>query len=242
VRLPGWRRATYALTSICSHELAEAVTDPVPRKDGTTTVRVRSGLCRLAEQKAGPYTVQLLWSNRTRVASDSLLRAPHQHLHSARIGRRDANTLLAAAAPREAQPEIARRRKRSYRSRAAAGLRQDPPVARRSTKLRLGERLIEYPPRSVARRTLSSGTPPAARAAARCSHASPDPAACICARARETPRRPSSASPRALVLGERRDGAALREVARLGDASRRSSYRARIAYPVAAETGPPERS
>jgi hypothetical protein len=56
-----------ALTSICSHELAEAVTDPVPPQGWYDDSQGEIGdVCAWQNKKLGPYTVQLLWSNRTR--------------------------------------------------------------------------------------------------------------------------------------------------------------------------------
>jgi len=54
-----------ALTSVCSHELAEAITDPVPARDGTTTRAGRSAISAPGKNKQlGTFEVQLLWSNR----------------------------------------------------------------------------------------------------------------------------------------------------------------------------------
>jgi len=56
-----------ALTSICSHELAEAVTDPVPPQGWYDDSQGEIGdACAWQNKKLGRYTVQLLWSNRTR--------------------------------------------------------------------------------------------------------------------------------------------------------------------------------
>jgi hypothetical protein len=56
-----------ALTAVCSHELAEAVTEPVP---GTGWYDDANGevadICAWQNKKLGGYEVQLLWSNRAK--------------------------------------------------------------------------------------------------------------------------------------------------------------------------------
>jgi hypothetical protein len=55
-----------ALTSICSHELAEAVTDPVPPQGWYDDNHGEIGdVCAWQNKKLGRYTVQRLWSNRS---------------------------------------------------------------------------------------------------------------------------------------------------------------------------------
>ncbi len=55
-----------ALTSICSHELAEAITDPVPPQGWYDDSHGEIGdVCAWQNKRLGRYTVQLLWSNRT---------------------------------------------------------------------------------------------------------------------------------------------------------------------------------
>lgn len=54
-----------ALTSVSSHELAEAITDPVPGQGWYDDSNGEIGdICAWQNKKLGPYTVQLLWSNR----------------------------------------------------------------------------------------------------------------------------------------------------------------------------------
>lgn len=54
-----------ALTSVCSHELAEAVTDPVPGMGWYDDANGEIGdICAWQNKQLGGYTVQLLWSNR----------------------------------------------------------------------------------------------------------------------------------------------------------------------------------
>jgi len=53
-----------ALTSVCSHELAEAITDPVPGQGWYDDVNGEIGdICAWQNKKLGAYTVQRLWSN-----------------------------------------------------------------------------------------------------------------------------------------------------------------------------------
>lgn len=54
-----------ALTSVCSHELAEAITDPVPGQGWYDDANGEIGdICAWQNKKVGGYEVQLLWSNR----------------------------------------------------------------------------------------------------------------------------------------------------------------------------------
>jgi hypothetical protein len=54
-----------ALTSVCSHELAEAITDPVPGQGWYDDANGEIGdICAWQNKKLGAYEVQLLWSNR----------------------------------------------------------------------------------------------------------------------------------------------------------------------------------
>ena len=54
-----------ALTSVCSHELAEAITDPVPGQGWYNDTNGEIGdICAWQNKKLGAYEVQLLWSNR----------------------------------------------------------------------------------------------------------------------------------------------------------------------------------
>ncbi len=54
-----------ALTSVSSHELAEAITDPVPGQGWYDDANGEIGdMCAWENRKLGDYTVQLLWSNR----------------------------------------------------------------------------------------------------------------------------------------------------------------------------------
>jgi hypothetical protein len=55
-----------ALTSLCSHELAEAITDPIPGQGWYDDANGEIGdICAWQNKKLGGYVVQLLWSNRT---------------------------------------------------------------------------------------------------------------------------------------------------------------------------------
>jgi hypothetical protein len=61
----GGLQAIAALTSVCSHELAEAVTDPVPGTGWYDDANGEIGdICAWQNKQLGAYTVQLLWSNR----------------------------------------------------------------------------------------------------------------------------------------------------------------------------------
>jgi hypothetical protein len=54
-----------ALTSVCSHELAEAITDPIPGQGWYDDDHGEIGdICAWQNKKLGAFTVQLLWSNR----------------------------------------------------------------------------------------------------------------------------------------------------------------------------------
>jgi hypothetical protein len=54
-----------ALTSVCSHELAEAITDPIPGQGWYDDDHGEIGdICAWRNKKLGAYVVQLLWSNR----------------------------------------------------------------------------------------------------------------------------------------------------------------------------------
>jgi len=56
-----------ALTSVCSHELAEAITDPVPGQGWYDDTNGEIGdVCAWQNKKLGAYEVQLLWSNRAK--------------------------------------------------------------------------------------------------------------------------------------------------------------------------------
>jgi hypothetical protein len=56
-----------ALTSVCSHELAEAITDPVPGQGWYDDANGEIGdMCAWQNKKVGAYEMQLLWSNRAR--------------------------------------------------------------------------------------------------------------------------------------------------------------------------------
>src|SRR2546429_549030 len=56
-----------ALTSVCSHELAEAITDPVPGQGWYDDSNGEIGdVCAWQNKKLGTYEVQLLWSNRAK--------------------------------------------------------------------------------------------------------------------------------------------------------------------------------
>jgi hypothetical protein len=56
-----------AMTSVCSHELAEAVTDPVPGQGWYDDTQGEIGdVCAWKNKKLGGYEVQLLWSNRAK--------------------------------------------------------------------------------------------------------------------------------------------------------------------------------
>ena len=56
-----------ALTSVCSHELAEAITDPVPGEGWYDDTSGEIGdICAWQNKRLGAYEVQLLWSNRAR--------------------------------------------------------------------------------------------------------------------------------------------------------------------------------
>jgi hypothetical protein len=53
-----------ALTSTSSHELCEAVTDPVPGQGWYDDANGEIGdICAWQTKKLGPWTVQLEWSN-----------------------------------------------------------------------------------------------------------------------------------------------------------------------------------
>ncbi len=54
-----------ALTSTCSHELCEAVTDPIPGQGWYDDANGEIGdICAWKSKQLGPFTVQLEWSNR----------------------------------------------------------------------------------------------------------------------------------------------------------------------------------
>jgi len=54
-----------ALTSVCSHELAEAITDPIPPQGWYDDDHGEIGdICAWQNKQLGSYAVQLLWSNR----------------------------------------------------------------------------------------------------------------------------------------------------------------------------------
>ncbi len=53
-----------ALTSVCSHELAEAITDPVPGAGWYDDANGEIGdMCAWQNKRLGDYLVQKLWSN-----------------------------------------------------------------------------------------------------------------------------------------------------------------------------------
>ena len=57
-----------ALTSGCSHELAEAITDPVPGTGWYDDANGEIGdVCAWENKRLGDYLVQRLWSNRAGV-------------------------------------------------------------------------------------------------------------------------------------------------------------------------------
>jgi hypothetical protein len=63
----GGLQALDALTSVCSHELAEAITDPVPGQGWYDDAHGEIGdICAWQNKKLGAYEVQLLWSNRAK--------------------------------------------------------------------------------------------------------------------------------------------------------------------------------
>jgi hypothetical protein len=54
-----------ALTSISSHELCEAITDPIPGQGWYDDVHGEIGdICAWERKQIGDYTVQLEWSNK----------------------------------------------------------------------------------------------------------------------------------------------------------------------------------
>src|SRR6266849_2790097 len=56
-----------ALTSVCSHELGEAITDAVPGRGWYDDANGEIGdICAWQNKKLGAYEVQLLWSNRAK--------------------------------------------------------------------------------------------------------------------------------------------------------------------------------
>jgi hypothetical protein len=60
----GGLEAFDALTSTCSHELCEAITDPVPGRGWYDDTNGEIGdICAWQTKKIGKYTVQLEWSN-----------------------------------------------------------------------------------------------------------------------------------------------------------------------------------
>jgi hypothetical protein len=60
----GGLSAIDALTSTSSHELCEAITDPIPGQGWYDDVHGEIGdICAWQTKKVGPYTVQLEWSN-----------------------------------------------------------------------------------------------------------------------------------------------------------------------------------
>jgi len=60
-------RSLDALTSVCSHELAEAITDPVPGQGWYDDANGEIGdICAWQNKTLGAYEVQLLWSNRAK--------------------------------------------------------------------------------------------------------------------------------------------------------------------------------
>ena len=61
----GTLRPLDALTSVCSHELAEAITDPVPGQGWYNDANGEIGdICAWQNKTLGAYELQLLWSNR----------------------------------------------------------------------------------------------------------------------------------------------------------------------------------
>jgi hypothetical protein len=61
----GGLSAIDALTSTSSHELSEAITDPIPGQGWYDDVHGEIGdICAWQTKKVGPYTVQLEWSNK----------------------------------------------------------------------------------------------------------------------------------------------------------------------------------
>jgi hypothetical protein len=61
----GGLQPTDALTSTSSHELAEAITDPIPGQGWYDDVNGEIGdICAWKTKKVGNYTVQLEWSNK----------------------------------------------------------------------------------------------------------------------------------------------------------------------------------
>ena len=61
----GGGAALDALTSVCSHELAEAITDPIPGQGWYDDTQGEIGdVCAWQNKKLGNYVVQTLWSNR----------------------------------------------------------------------------------------------------------------------------------------------------------------------------------
>jgi len=63
----GTLRPLDALTSVCSHELAEAITDPVPGQGWYDDANGEIGdICAWQNKTLGAYEVQLLWSNRAK--------------------------------------------------------------------------------------------------------------------------------------------------------------------------------
>jgi hypothetical protein len=54
-----------ALTSTSSHELAESITDPIPGRGWYDDNNGEIGdICAWQFKELGPWTVQLLWSNK----------------------------------------------------------------------------------------------------------------------------------------------------------------------------------
>ncbi len=61
----GGGAALDALTSVCSHELAEAITDPIPGQGWYDDTQGEIGdVCAWLNKNLGNYVVQTLWSNR----------------------------------------------------------------------------------------------------------------------------------------------------------------------------------
>ncbi|MGH3578425.1 MAG: hypothetical protein ACRDU0_12830, partial [Mycobacterium sp.] len=59
-----------ALTSTSSHELCEAITDPIPGQGWYDDANGEIGdICAWKTRKLGAYTVQLEWSNRNNTCS-----------------------------------------------------------------------------------------------------------------------------------------------------------------------------
>ncbi len=53
-----------ALTTTCSHELCEAITDPIPGQGWYDDAHGEIGdVCAWKTKKLGAYTIQLEWSN-----------------------------------------------------------------------------------------------------------------------------------------------------------------------------------